>query len=291
MLLMVGFAGMASMAFSEVDARFGTFGQSLVSCFVMIISGFDMSSVFEERRVTSLLFVPFFTILFSYILLSILLAILEISFTAATAEISHRDEKVRKLNALMCCCLSIPKESPENEDAEREAVSLHTMLEVLQRMSVNSELRSHSIKYWAEELAEQIYGEKSTRKKFRRQILATVYKVPRDSVRNETKLKVRKAIKERKEHLHYLRIASQFCDFQIAGITHKIKDVERETEMKYNKHVENKGYFFKGEKLKKIMETRMRERYKKLRETALQYQTSVLLAENDASSQKLPRNN
>jgi len=290
MILMIGFAGMATLAFSEVEIRFSTLGDSLITCFILIISGLDMERIYKERGIRLLLFLPFFIILFTYILLSILLAILEINFSLAKVEMSKRDEKVRKLKALICCCLKLPEQTTFNEEAQCEVTCLHSALKLLGNMNINLEFKNKLIRFWAEELGEQIYNERSGRRAFRRQILGTIYKVPVDNVTNELKRNARNAIKERKEYFHYMRIATQFFDYQVTAILYKIKDVEKEIREKYSKYMENKEYYFKGEKIKKIVDKKLNQRFKEIRIKTLQ--TKGIM--NDNNSQDLgtiPRNN
>jgi hypothetical protein len=291
MLLMIGFAGMANLAFSEIDIRFSNFGDSLISCFILIISGFNMDSIYEERRVSALLFLPFFVILFTYILLSFLLGILEINFSLAKVEMSKRDEKVRKLKALVCCFLKLPEQATFNEESQCEVASLHSTLALLDNMNINLNLKNKSIRFWAEELAEQIYNERSGRKAFRRQVLGTVYKVSVDNVKNELKHNTRNAIKERREYFHYLRIATQFFDYQIAAMLYKIKDLEQEIEKNYDKYMKDKEYYFKGEKLKNVVDKKLNQRFKEIRIKKLQVGEPI---NNDTQNQNLkliPRNN
>eukprot|EP00826_Nyctotherus_ovalis_P061374 TRINITY_DN872_c0_g2_i1.p1 TRINITY_DN872_c0_g2~~TRINITY_DN872_c0_g2_i1.p1 ORF type:complete len:1396 (+),score=449.42 TRINITY_DN872_c0_g2_i1:222-4409(+) len=263
MVLLLGFAGMGNVVFAQVDQNFGTFGDSLMSCFLIALGEFDITALQDEKNLTTLFFVFLFLVLFTYILFNILLAILEINYSLAKTEVGRQDEKVRKLNALMCCCLK-PSEGKAEIEKERKKVDLHMAIEMLDEMTVHVGPISSSMRWWADGIAQQIYEERKMRKEFRRTVIEKVYKIPIIKTNNEKDEDVCDAIKERKDYLHYLRMAAQLMDYQYIATENKLQKVERAVKEKYEDYERRKAELYKGEKIKKTVSDELAERRKKI---------------------------
>jgi hypothetical protein len=145
MIFIIGFAGMGNIVFGQVSESFGTFGDSLISCFLIALGSFDIKELQEKRSLTTLFFLFIFLILFSYVLLNILFAILEINFTLAKEEADKQDKKVRMLNLLTCCCTKIPAQKILKEKNESK-VGLRNVYEHLNEMEVKIRPMSHSMR-------------------------------------------------------------------------------------------------------------------------------------------------
>eukprot|EP00826_Nyctotherus_ovalis_P018902 TRINITY_DN15746_c0_g2_i10.p2 TRINITY_DN15746_c0_g2~~TRINITY_DN15746_c0_g2_i10.p2 ORF type:complete len:283 (+),score=76.49 TRINITY_DN15746_c0_g2_i10:77-925(+) len=223
-----------NIVFGESDPKFKSFGDSLISCLLMQIGVFDIKDLQKDYTFASMFIIFFDLILFTYVIQNILLAILEINFTIAKREYSNQDEKVRKLNVLLCCCLKRPED--ENQEERMMKADLQTGLNVLEKMKLELGLSNKSINWWADILSDQIRKESKLRKEFRRNVLNKTNKVPNSQIGDETDECARDAAIERKSYQHYLRLASQYLDYQRASIEAKRNEM---TKMIRNEHNEN----------------------------------------------------
>eukprot|EP00826_Nyctotherus_ovalis_P055690 TRINITY_DN7421_c0_g2_i1.p1 TRINITY_DN7421_c0_g2~~TRINITY_DN7421_c0_g2_i1.p1 ORF type:complete len:569 (-),score=155.80 TRINITY_DN7421_c0_g2_i1:59-1735(-) len=271
MVLIMGFAAMANVVFGEVDSNFGTFGDSIISCLLIPLGEFDISGLQKERTLTSLFFIFFFLILFTYVVLNILLAILEINFSEVKQEMARQDEKVRKLNVLMCCCLKLPQEKPQGKERAREKVDLRTGLALLDRMDIYLNTTSTSIRWWADSLAQQIFSETKMRKEFRKNVQSKIYKVSTVNIGNENDEDAREAIRERKNYLHYLKTSTQFMSYQYLAIGEKLKSVDAMMQNEYDIFMREKEEYYKGENVKVKISEQLKLRKKEINDRILEH--------------------
>eukprot|EP01022_Parablepharisma_sp_SALTPOND_P014771 TRINITY_DN2044_c0_g1_i1.p1 TRINITY_DN2044_c0_g1~~TRINITY_DN2044_c0_g1_i1.p1 ORF type:complete len:1453 (-),score=173.00 TRINITY_DN2044_c0_g1_i1:1104-5462(-) len=258
--LMLGFAGMANIAFSQISPSFQTLGDSWASCFIMLMGEFDISPVLNEERAMGSLFIFIFLILFSYILLNIFLAILEINFTLAKEEISKVDDRIRKLNALFCCLIQIPGESFKVENQMEQSTDLPTALAVLNDMTIQLEAVHQSLRWWADGVANQINLEMKQQRAYKGQVCKQILKVTKKNLRDERKHNMINAAKERKGYLHYLRVTTQFLEYQCTAIEAKKKAIEEELKAKHGNYLRDKREYFNVKKILDKLDEEMKKR-------------------------------
>jgi hypothetical protein len=260
-ILVLGFTGMANVVFGNVDLNFTSFGDSFMSCLLVILGEFDITTIQKERRLTSLFFVFFFLIIFTFVLLNILLAILEINFSLSKIEVSKQDEKVRKVNVLLCCCMKLPESGLKIEEDKQKA-DLHAGLNVLDEMNVLLNSVSHSLRWWADGLAQQIYSETTFRKEFRKDVINKAYKVPAGNIGDEGNEDARNAVRERKKYFHYLRVGSQFMDYQCESIEDKMREVDGMVRQQYEIYIQKKKEYYRIKRVQELIKKQLDERKK-----------------------------
>jgi len=226
--LMLGFAGMASIAFGEYSAQFMNLGDSFISCLIMILGEFNISSILVENRTAGTIFIFGLLILFTYILLNVFLAILEINFTSASEETIKINDGIRKINALLCCWLKEDEIKNEEKVKEIEKYELGSALEILENLNLNVDIMNESFKWWAEGLTKQLYMELKQRELMKSNLNNSIQAISIKDIKDENNEDFIKTIIERKNYLLYLKTVNQLFEYQIKGTEEKIKKLDYE---------------------------------------------------------------
>ncbi len=268
--LMLGFAGMANIAFGEYSDSFWTLGQSWISCFIMIMGEFDISDVLDHDLTLGVIFIFTFLILFSYILLNIFLAILELNFSASKQEIEKRSEKVRKLNVLLCCWLKNPERTAKEDNAEEDILNLPECMAMLDDLNVQVDAVHQSLRWWADGIAKHIQTEMRDRQKLKAHVRDHLVFVDARSLRNEDDPNTLQLAKERKTLFHYLRVACQLFEYQSAAINHKISLLNSEIKEKSEKYFGERRDFYRARKVGEEVKGELVAKVKLIREADAQ---------------------
>ncbi len=238
--LMIGFAGMANIAFGEYSEPFHTLGDSWISCLVMLLGEFDISEVLNRDLATGTVFIFAFLILFSYILLNIFLAILEINFVAAKQEYEKLDDRIRKLNVLLCCWLRNPAEEdrkkPDGGNGDDAILNLPECVASLDELDVQVDTMPKSLLWWADGLAKQVQSAIKGQQRLRDKTRERFQSVPEKDLRNENDSNMVRATTGRKAYLHYMRLVCQLMDYQAASVDQKIIAVNAEARDKAQRY-------------------------------------------------------
>eukprot|EP01022_Parablepharisma_sp_SALTPOND_P021381 TRINITY_DN418_c0_g1_i1.p1 TRINITY_DN418_c0_g1~~TRINITY_DN418_c0_g1_i1.p1 ORF type:complete len:1397 (+),score=125.69 TRINITY_DN418_c0_g1_i1:158-4348(+) len=253
--LMMGFAGMANIAFGDFSESFRSLGDSWISCFIMIIGEFHISGILNNSLATGTLFLFAFLILFSYILVNVFLVILELNFTSAKEEVGKVDDNIRKLNALLCCCIKKPEEQKlVVENTEKSVASLPGSISMLAELGLSVETVHNSLKWWADGVARQIRTEIKYRRLLNEQLKEKLQEISLRKARDENDPNSMRALMERKNYLHYLRVACQLFEYQCKAIEGKITSLEKQIKDKAEKYHEERKDYYRAKKIGKLVE-------------------------------------
>lgn len=241
--ILVGFACMAHFAFGEFSSSFRKLTDSFVSCLVMIVAEFDMGEVFENSLITGTIFMFALLILFSHILINMLLAIMEFNFSNARDEFRKSESKINKMNVLLCCWIKISNEKkPASENSKKKAIGLAECIEKLTELEINTDNTYSSLKLWAEWTIQQVYSESKFRLSLREQ------------------MESKQDVVEKKNYLHYLRVATQLFEYQSRAIERKTALVRREIKEKADKYHEGQKDYHKVKVITNEIEAELRAR-------------------------------
>lgn len=261
-ILLVGFSGIANIAFSQILPSFRTFAQSWMTCIVMLMGEFDTSQIMHESESITMFFLFFYLILFMYILINFIIAILEINIAIAKADISKFEEKTRKINVLLCCWVKVPERGDGKEKMMSEIVTLPAAVAHLDELGILLNARNQPVRWWADGLAVQIYSEKRQRKLFKSQMLNKVFKVQAADQKHLHKEVMLESMKERVDYLHYLRVTGQLMEFQRVAAETKVELYSGKVKRMYDEFLEQQAEYFKSEKVLKRLEEETNNRIK-----------------------------
>lgn len=238
MTLLIGFAGMGNFAFGEYEDNFSSLPDSMLACFIIIMGNFDVSTILQEDLVSGTIFVFSFMILFSYILLNIFLAILATNFAASKEKFDRLDDRVRKMNVILCCFL--PKaEDKINSGNDDDQISIMDHILQLNEMNFNVYNMQNTLRWWAEGNAEKIKSEIVRRSNMRGNIKRKVLNVTAENIRNEENMSTLALAEQRKKYFHYMRMANQLIHFHDEAINDYLKIMDKNIQ-------ENTDKYFKG---------------------------------------------
>ena len=266
MILMVGFAGMGAISFGEIDKGFKDFGKSLITCFNMIIGGYDMSNILEERRIIALVFLFLFTFIFNYIFVNLLIAILIFNFDITKKDLRNKNEHLNLSNIVLCCLIKNSDSKDTNESNKISTINLPFAIAELDKMSIQLDSTSESVRWWAEGLAQQFISERKMRQLYHKQVFSAIIKLSKTNARDPVNYDARDVFVKRKEYLHYGRLTSQFIDFQREAIKSKSMKIDFMLKEKYTKYMNDKKDYLKGEKLKEKIAKELEIRTKEIDE-------------------------
>jgi len=240
--ILIGFVCMAHLAFGEFSSSFHKLSDSFISCLTMIVGEFDMKEVFDNSLVTGTIFMFGLLILFSHILINMFLAIMELNFSNARDELKKTSNKANKLNALFCCWIKMPTDNKETQDnSKKKSIGLEECMETLGELDINTDNTYSSLKLWAEWTINQVCLESKFRKSLKDQLL------------NED-------IEGRKNYLHYLRVTTQFFQYQSEAIEKKISMIRKEIKEKSDRYHSEQKEYHKAKAITNEIESELRAR-------------------------------
>jgi len=288
--LMMGFAGMSHIAFSEIDVNFSTLADAWISCFTMIMGEFDMNAVLISDRVSGTFFIFVFLILFSYILLNIFLAILEINFSNAKEDFGKMEDNIRKLQALMCCWLKLPDDDVNKEDLSKQNINLESTVAILDDLSIQLDVIYSSLKWWADGVASQIHSEIKQRNLLKNQVDDAINRTYINQMNDENSAEFIKAVHERKSFIHYLRVASQFFEYQNEAISCKVKAVETELKQRHQKYENDKRDYYRAEKIGQTVQEELDKRMTEINNLKAQLKQGMQIIEDKEENEDDDKN-
>eukprot|EP00826_Nyctotherus_ovalis_P044994 TRINITY_DN4914_c3_g1_i1.p1 TRINITY_DN4914_c3_g1~~TRINITY_DN4914_c3_g1_i1.p1 ORF type:complete len:126 (+),score=50.97 TRINITY_DN4914_c3_g1_i1:2-379(+) len=93
-------------------------------------------------------------------------------------------------------------------------------------------------------------------------MLEKIFKVRADNQSNYDKDEIIQAIRERVSYLHYLRVATQFMEYQNAAVEAKTDISNEKVKKIYKEYLVQKEAYFKGEKILRKLEEETKKRAK-----------------------------
>ena len=212
LVLLFGFTFMAYLSFGHTLGHYKTIGNSLTTCFNMIIGNFDYEEIGEADKVMRIIFFFTFMVFFTFILLNIFIAILERAYTKVKETMGDEMERKNYLEALFVFLVKKIQGISKDENSFEEEDKKEIAQAVFNRLEVGTQ-EGEDPKTWGLRVSEEVLLERSKRNILKNQ-LDSVFKrrmqkeIERGVPSTENPKKLIKEFKARLDYWDYLRLAN-----------------------------------------------------------------------------------